>query len=69
MFEPRKTGNIKVNFSDWINRVQYGLVCAGIFPTSNYGHTLKKVDRASWKHFYDEGYTPFEAIQIDINES
>jgi hypothetical protein len=56
----------KLSFFEWFLRVKYALVAAGVFKRGNYGVQHIKLDEKSWKHFYDDGFSPIEAVIEDI---
>jgi hypothetical protein len=51
------------SFTFWIIKLKHVLFGLGIIKSMN-----QKIDYSSWKYFYDNGYTPLEAIFLDINE-
>jgi len=52
----------KIDFFEWLIRVEYGLVAAGVFPRSNYGTLYINLDKASWKPLWQNGLSPIEAV-------
>lgn len=50
----------------WINRLKYALVAAGVFPIPNYIFQIQ-VNEEAWRHFYDDGFLPIEAVIEDLN--
>lgn len=48
------------DYNKWLKQLKGMLLSTGHFEK---GVTL---NRKSWKHFFDCGYTPYEAIQIDF---
>lgn len=56
----------KMIFFEWIIRVKYALVAAGVFKRGNYGVLHIKIHKPSWKLLYDDGLSPIEAVIEDI---
>jgi hypothetical protein len=56
----------KPSYMDWLIYLKYLLIGARILPRTS--HYKNVPDRKAWRHFYDDGYTPLEAMLIDINE-
>lgn len=55
-----------ITFQEWCFRLRYALVAAGVFKRNNYIWHCPEIDKKSWKHFYDDGYSPIEAVIEDL---
>jgi len=63
--------NAKTSYTHWLINLKYLLIGAEILPRDcKCKRPLYQnvPDRKSWKHFYDDGFSPLEAMMIDINE-
>lgn len=62
----------KIDYTHWLIYLKHLLIGARIMPRDfDCKMPLYKnvPDSKAWKHFYDDGFTPLEAMMIDINES
>lgn len=57
----------KLSYTIWLIRLKYCLIGQGVMTSNR--HHKNTPDRNSWRHFYDDGFSPIEAVLIDINES
>lgn len=55
-----------MKYTYWLINLKYILIGAGVLPKNRHYKNLP--DSQAWRHFFDDGYTPLEAVNIDINE-
>lgn len=58
-----------ISHYEWMLRLRYALVAAGVVKHSNYVVLQMKIDEKSWEHFWEEGYTPVEAVLEDLKNA
>jgi len=54
-----------LKYHRWLTRVKHALVAAGVFKIPNYIWSINLCEK-SWKHYFDDGFTPIEAVLDDI---
>ena len=53
-----------MKFTNWLIQLKHAMIAAGYFK----GNRVVRLDRNAFKPLYDSGFTPIEAVLIDMEE-